>query len=278
MKKLPLIFTAGCLLTNLAQAALLTDIDADAAVADYSSQIFTGPQPFSTTLNNWGRADNFIGADFSGLTLTIGDSSVNGGNNSNQPFLFSTIVNADFSGVTFNWAPSLTVDGHRINMFRQVAAGGNTANTGATFANSVWNIELAGTTLNPNNPTVNQGFFNDGAGVTVAANVADAVDFSGADFNFSGAGAATLNDDIAALLIGNLGGFDGFTAVGAFYDATFVANNSAAFGYASDAALESALDAAGWQAVPEPSSFALLVGFLGLGSVMVRRRSSSTCP
>ena len=54
-------------------------------------------------------------------------------------------------------------------------------------------------------------------------------------------------------MIANLGGKDGSTNIGAFYDADFVNNNYSDFGFASASALEAALDAAGWQ-VQGPST------------------------
>ena len=92
----------------------------------------------------------------------------------------------------------------------------------------------------------------------------------------AGTGASGLNDEVAVLLITNLGGFDGLTAIGAFYDGTFLSHNFAAFGYVSEVALQTELDNAGWQSVPEPSSFALFAGLFGLVNVMLRRRYSSS--
>ncbi|MGJ8634999.1 MAG: hypothetical protein ACSHX7_13865 [Luteolibacter sp.] len=58
---------------------------------------------------------------------------------------------------------------------------------------------------------------------------------------------------------------DGGTAIGAKYDAAFTTNNFAAFGYATEGDLATALDTAGWQAISEPSS-------LGVGGLALRRR------
>ncbi|MGJ8632713.1 MAG: PEP-CTERM sorting domain-containing protein [Luteolibacter sp.] len=262
MNKFYTILSSSLLLTGMTQAALVSEIDNLNGVVDWSNEVFTGS--ITTNLDNLGRNDNFTNADFTAVTgINIGDGTAVG----NQPFLDAAISGANFSGVTFNWNPYVTGAGvMRINMFRdQTPTGLTYAN--ASFANTVWNITLTGSSIGTGGQAQ---YFNDGSGATTAANAADAVDFSGADFNFSGAGAATLSDDVGALLINNLGVFDGVTAIGAKYDGAFTANNFAAFGYATEGDLEAALVTAGWQAIPEPSSLSLLA--LGVGGLALRRR------
>ncbi|MFC7338726.1 beta strand repeat-containing protein [Haloferula chungangensis] len=240
----PLLFSlcAPFTLSGLSLAAELSAIDADVAVVDFSGQTFTGPQPFTTTTNNWARADDFSGANFSGLTIGIGSGS----NNANQPFLDAKVANADFSGVTFDWAPYVhQSNGLRVNIFRQQEPSG-TQYSGATFADSVWNITLNSTSFDAASSVA---LFNDGSGATDAATATSAVDFTGADFNFTGVGAATLANEIATIFVTNLGGFDGETPIGAFFDAEFVNNNFAEFDYATAAGLQIDLSAAGWQLV-----------------------------
>jgi hypothetical protein len=236
------------LLASLAQAALLTDITAASAVANYTGADFTN-QTVTTALSNWGYNDNFSGANFSDATFTF-----NGGN---QMFLFVDISDANFTGATFNWTPyTLTTtnpDSHRINMFR-----GTKGIAGADFSDTVWNITLSESVIE------NSDFFNNGAGATDVASKANAINFSGADFNFLGTD-TSLADDIGALLINHLGSTGtGAAAFGAKYDTAFVTNNFAAFGYADADALDTALTTAGWQMIPEPAT----IGMLGLGAII----------
>ncbi|MGJ8676130.1 MAG: PEP-CTERM sorting domain-containing protein [Akkermansiaceae bacterium] len=234
---------AACVVgvSSMAQAALtLAVVDNAAAVDDSSGVDFSG-QILTTSIDNWGRNDNFSNA-----TLTNVIFNFNGGN---QPFLNTDISGADFSGATFNWDVFVINGDHRVNMFR-----GLTGIDGASFVDTIWNIDLSEDSIG------NADFFNNGSGITTG------VDFSGADFNFSGTD-TSLADDIGGLLITNLG-----TGVGAVYDDAFVTNNFADFGFADEAALETALDGAGWQAVPEPSSTALL-GLGALGMLVHRRRA-----
>jgi hypothetical protein len=220
----------GLLIAGVTQAALLSEINDNAAVANYSEADFSG-QTVTNILNNWGYNDNFSGADFSDTILYL-----NGGN---QPFVNATVAGADFSGATINWTPFTLSGDHRINFFRNAAATG-VENAGVSFANSVWNITLSEDSIG------NTDFFLDGSGALTAATAANALNFAGADFNFSGTD-TSLADDIGALLITNLGGFDGTIAIGAFYDAAFLNNNYSDFGYASTTALQTDLDTAGWQ-------------------------------
>lgn len=249
-KEILSLSVAALCLPLVAQAALLTNIDGGGGAADYDGADFSG-QTVTATAHNWGYNDTFVGANFSSATF-----SFNGGN---QPFLFVDVTGADFSGATFNWTPFQT-SGVFINIFRT-----SLGISGASFEDTVWNIVLNGSAI------ATDQMFDTGAGATSAATAADALSMAGADFNFSGSD-TSLADDIGSLLIANLGGFDGGTAIGAFYDDDFVANNYASFGYGSEALLETALDSAGWQAIPEPSAYALLAGFTGLALAMIRRR------
>jgi hypothetical protein len=253
--KLLVTLASGLFLAGLVQAATLADINAAKATVDYTGEDFSG-QSVDTDIDNWGYNDNFTDADFSDATFTF---------SGNQPFLATTITNADFSGATFNWTLYENNDELRANLFRVTTVTG-TAYANASFANTVWNITLDGTSISIDD------WFNDGSGALTADTASDAVDFSGAEFNFFGIGADDLADDMAAILISNLGGFDGDTAIGAKYDTTFLTNNYEVFGYDSVDDLETALISAGWQSIPESSAYALIAGFLGLGCALVRRR------
>ena len=215
------------LLVGLAEAQSLSDVGTTATTEDYSGADFSG-ESVTISVSSWGRADNFSGADFTGANFTI--------NSVNQPMLDSNIAGADFTGATFNWTP----DGYMSLLRQQTARLTGTRYSYANFSDTVWNIVLSRSTFR------NSTWFNDGAGATSAASAANVLNLSGADFNFSGTD-TSLADDVGALLIANLGGFDGTTAIGAYYDDEFLANNYSSFGYASAQALEDAMVLAGWQ-------------------------------
>jgi hypothetical protein len=251
MKKRIQIAMIGLLTAGVAQAALLTDIDGSAAVVDWSGADFTN-QTLTTSIDNWGRNDNFSEANFSDAIFNF-----DGGN---QPFLAVDISDADFTGATFNWTPyTLSGQKHRVNMFRNA-----TGSAGADFSDTVWDITLNVAELD------NTDFFNNGAGAADVANKADAMNFSGADFNFLGTD-TSLADDIGALLISNLGSTGtGAAAFGAKYDSDFVNNNYSDFGYVSAVALETDLTTAGWQVIPEPATLGL-VSFASIAMFSLRR-------
>ncbi|CAA6679925.1 MULTISPECIES: PEP-CTERM sorting domain-containing protein [unclassified Lentimonas] len=262
MKKLYATFTASLFLAGIAQAVDydITVINGDSAAVDYTDATFTGSVTF--TGNNFGHNDNFTNADFSGTTITIGS----GGRTGNQPFIAANITGTDFSGVTFNISPYAhnTADS-RFNAFTTATG------TGANFSNSTWNFTT--TDISPTNTGFFSGVLAGTAGAANLAGKADAFDFSGATFTFAGATGTALTAN-RTLVIGNLGssGTTEATAFGSIADAAFLTNNYAAFGYADAAGLSTALTAAGWQVIPEPSSYALLAGLLGMSYVMVRRR------
>jgi hypothetical protein len=241
MKKLGYILF-GLLVAGVAQAAVITAVDGGSASVSYTNENWSSSE-LTITIDNWGRSDNFSGTDFSDSKFTI---------SGNQAFLFVNISNSDFSGTTFDWTPYVYSGGERINIFRTT-----TGSAGADFSDTVWNITLSTGSFNA------VGMFDGGAGVTDAANAADALSMAGADFNFLGTD-TSLADEIGALLITNLGGFDGETAIGAFYDTAFLNNNATAFGYADADALDTALTTAGWQVIPEPAT----IGMLGLGAII----------
>jgi hypothetical protein len=254
MKKLYVTLSAGLFLAGIVQAATLADIDAAAATVDYTGEDFS-EQSVETAADNWGRSDNFTNADFSSAEFTF---------TGNQPFLATTITNADFSGATFNITTWANTSVMRFNAFR------NATGTGADFSDSVWNF-----TLSTTNEFETIEFFNYGAGATDLASKEDAFDFSGAVFTFDiSASNEASQTALVAAIITNLGstGTTEETAFGAIADAAFLTNNYAAFGYADADALGTALTSAGWQVIPEPGSYALLAGLLGMSYVMVRRR------
>ncbi|CAA6677715.1 MULTISPECIES: PEP-CTERM sorting domain-containing protein [unclassified Lentimonas] len=258
MNKLYTTLTAGLLIAGMAQAALVSEIDGATAATDWSDEVFTGS--VTTTVNNWGINDNFTDASFAGTTMNLG----NGTAVANQPFVNSITTGADFTGATFNWNPYTLNGGTRFNIFRNATAGTGTVNAGMKFNNSIWNINIAGTSLNT------LQIFLDGAGSITAGTAANALDMSGVDFNFTGT--TSLSTTAGTAIIANLSESTAGFGNGAKYDTAFTTNNYAAFGYGDAAALDTALQTAGWQVVPEPSSYALLAGLLGMSYVMVRRR------
>ncbi|CAA6679924.1 MULTISPECIES: PEP-CTERM sorting domain-containing protein [unclassified Lentimonas] len=286
MKKLYTAFSAGLLLAGLAQAAVY-DIGTDSTVTyDSSLDTLTNTGPITdgdwtdSTLKindgsnlsntdftalgitswatgkfstNGGTAvTNFNGANLSGLGLTFSgnnfgyndtfvgadfsNSTISNASGNNQFFLFSDLSYANFSGATIN------INGN-LNTFRDATL------TGADFSNITWGVASS---------VGFSTFFSGGAGSTSVADKNLAANFSGADLS-------NLTGTAATELIANLGKFDGGTAIGAFYDDALIANSGGAF-------TKTALDAAGWQSIPEPSSYALLAGLLGMSCVMARRR------
>ncbi|CAA6691322.1 MULTISPECIES: PEP-CTERM sorting domain-containing protein [unclassified Lentimonas] len=244
MKKLYATFTASLFLAGIAQAALLTDIDGAAASVDYTGEDFSG-QTVGTELapnstDNWGRSDIFTNADFSSAEFNL---------SGNQSFLGTTITGADFTGATFNITTWLSGTTQRFNTFR------NATGSGASFEDTAWNITLSSTDAFDNSE------FFDGTGTL------SAMDFSGATFTFDITDSDVATQTAAVdVIIGNLGDS------ASYFDDDFVTNNFVAFGYASGALLEADLVSNGWQVIPEPGSYALLAGLLGMSYVMVRRR------
>lgn len=186
------------------------------------------------TGNNKFRDDSLVGVNFSGATIAT---------NGNQPFVDTgslNLNNANFVGTTFQ--PSFNG-----SLGFTTYAGSQTILAGADFSDSVWQSPVSsGADL--------MRTFNMGPGTTSVADAMNAANFSGA--NFSG-----LSTAAQGYVITNLGKFDGSIAIGAFYDNDTLSNSG------WDAAT---LNAAGWQAIPEPSSCALFgLGIVGLAA---RRR------
>uniref|UniRef100_UPI003564ED40 carbohydrate-binding protein n=1 Tax=Pontiella sp. TaxID=2837462 RepID=UPI003564ED40 len=95
--------------------------------------------------------------------------------------------------------------------------------TGAVFSNIVWGTALSAAESNL--------FFSGGSGAASAATKDEAIDLSGADLSL-------ITGEARSVMISNLGGFDGSTAIGAKIDSVFIANS----GWSANALL-----AAGWQ-------------------------------
>lgn len=238
-----LIFSDGSNLTGVDLAGLgitsWTGSSTGAAVTNLTNANLSGIT-LNFSGNNSFRDDIWDGANLSGATFNVGN---------NQPFVStgnSSFQNTNFSGATFNFT-NTTAGAFGFNTF----AGSSDELAGADFTNSIWLF----TGTSDGDPDA----FNIGPGSTSIATIADAADFSGADFS-GVTDAVTIGE-----IIDNLGLFDGGTAVGAIYDANTVLPT----GFTT-----ADLDAAGWQfaAIPEPSSTALL-GFAGFALLGRRKRS-----
>jgi len=223
--------------------------------SDFTNVDFTTLGHTSWTTNNFGAfaTTTWDGANLSGLTFThnghnfgyndsfvgtdFSGATIGNGAAWNQFFLFVDVTNADFSGATFNVTPY----NNNLNAFRDSTI------TGANFSNITWGVASS---------TAATSFFENGAGATSVANKDQAADFSGADMSL-------LTGTAKSTFITNLGSTGtGASAFGAKYDAAMLA----ASGWSA-----TELDSAGWQAVPEPSSTALL-GLGGLALLLRRRK------
>lgn len=171
------------------------------------------------------------GADLSGMTLTFlghnfgyndwmknvnfSETTINA--TGNQPFLFSDLSGADFSGATLNIKGSMG----------KMAAYRDAKLKGANFSRVTWGISTEGLTEKT------AYFFSGGPGTTSVADKHLAVTFEGADLSRI-TGAAKI------AMIQNLGKFDGAIAIGAKYDESTLTKS----GWSA-----AELEATGWQRV-----------------------------
>ncbi len=174
--------------------------------------IWDGAKLNGLTLNfnghNFGHKDSMKKVNFSGATLNT---------TGNQAFLFADLTGANFSGVTLNIAGF----SGRMTAFRDAKL------TGADFSNVTWGISTEGLTEKI------QNFFSGGPGTTSTADKHLAVTFESADLS-------RITGPAKAVMIKNLGKFDGTTAIGAKYNSVTLTKSAWT---AKD------LKAAGWQNV-----------------------------
>ena len=161
---------------------------------------------------NWTETSNLLeledGSDFSGVDFTkLGVTSWQL-NNFIDPSRETVWEGANLDGIT------LVAGG---------AFGAGDNFTEASFTNVVWSES---TTTSSSNR-----LFSGGPGTTSAADRDGAIDFSGADLS-------RISGEARAVMIANLGGFDGNTPIGAKFDPAFLVNS----GWD-----QSELIAAGWQ-------------------------------
>ena len=112
-----------------------------------------------------------------------------------------------------NPAHATTWGGAKLNGITLIADGNFGAGdsfAGADFSNVIW--DAATSTADP------ARFFSGGSGATSASTQDDAISFFGADLSL-------ITDQARTAMIGNLGGFDGSTPIGAKFDPDFIANS-----------------------------------------------------